>query len=125
VANKAIKAFTDYAYYCSNDTVTPIFLIKTAQVSVSINNIPQAKLALDKCINEHPKFKNMPAALFLLAQLYDDENSYLNNEEEAKRLYQKIIDEYPKSDMVPSAQGALALIGKTDKQLMEELKKKK
>lgn len=124
LANQAVKAFTDYAYYCSNDSVAPVFLIKTAQVAVSINNIPQAKLALDKCINEHPKFRNMPAALFLLAQLYDDENSYLNNEEEAKRLYQKIIDEYPKSDIVPSAKGALALIGKTDKEILEEFKKK-
>ncbi|MBA3664428.1 MAG: tetratricopeptide repeat protein [Bacteroidetes bacterium] len=125
LANKAIKAFTDYSYYCTNDSVAPVFLIKAAQISQSINNVPQAKFILDKCIEDHPDFKNIPAALFILAQLYDDENSYLNSEVEAQKLYKRIIDEYPKSDLVPSAKGALMQIGKTDKQMMEEFTKKK
>lgn len=124
VANKSMKAFTDYAYYCKNDSLAPVFLIKTAQIAQSVNNIPQAKLVLDKCISDHSNFKNLPAALFLLAQLYDDENSYLNDEVHAKKLYKQIIDEYPKSDLVPSAKGALLQIGKTDAQLIEEFKKK-
>lgn len=123
-ADKAIKAFTDFAYYCQSDSMSPVFLIKTAQVAKAVNNIPQAKLVLDKCIEGYPSFKNMAAALFLLAQLYD-EPTYLNNEIEAKRLYQKIIDEYPKSDWVLSAKGAIGFIGKSDQQIMEELKKKK
>jgi TolA-binding protein len=79
---------------------------------------------LDKCIADYPSFKNRAAALFLLAQLYD-EPGYLNDEQEAKKLYQKIIDEHPKSDWASSAKGALSFIGKSDQQIMEELKKKK
>jgi len=124
VATKGIKAFTDYAFYCSNDSLCPIYLIKTAQVAQSINNIPQAKIVLDKCIADYPSSKHRPAALFLLAQLYD-EATYLNNEAEAKKLYQQIISEYPKSDWAISSKGALAFVGKSDAQIMEELKKKK
>jgi tetratricopeptide (TPR) repeat protein len=124
VANNAIKAFTDFAYYCSNDSLCPIYLIKTAQVAQSINNIPQAKIVLDKCIEEFPNSKHRPAAMFLLAQLYD-EATYLNNEAEAKRIYEKIIAEYPKSDWAKSSKGALTFIGKSDDQIMENLKKHK
>ena len=123
VANKAIKAFTDFAFYCSNDTLCPIYLIKTAQLAQSINNIPQAKVVLDKCVEQYPKSVHHPAALFLLAQLYD-EPTYLNNEVEAKRIYEKIIAEYPKSDWAKSSKGALSFIGKSDAQIMEQLKKK-
>jgi predicted Zn-dependent protease len=123
-ANKAIKAFTDFAFYCSSDTLSPVYLIKTAQIAQTINNISQAKVVLDKCIVDYPNFKNRPAALFLLAQLYD-EPTYLNNEQEAKALYQKIIDEYPKNDWVQSAKGAIKFIGMSDSQIIEELKKKK
>jgi predicted Zn-dependent protease len=123
-ANKAIRAFTDFAFYCSSDTLSPVYLIKTAQVALAINNIPQAKVVLDKCIADYPNFKNRPAALFLLAQLYD-ERTYLNNEQEAKALYQKIIDEHPKSDWAQSAKGAIKFIGMSDNQIMEQLKKKK
>ena len=122
-AKKAIVAFTEFANYCDTDTLSPIFLIKTAQVARVINRIPQAKAALDQCIAAYPHFRDRPAALFLLAQLYD-ENTYLNNEQEAKALYQKIIDEHPKSAWASSAKGAIAFIGKSDKQIMEELKKK-
>jgi outer membrane protein assembly factor BamD (BamD/ComL family) len=119
----AIKAFTDFAFYCQNDSLCPVFLIKTAQVARAINNVPQAKLVLDRCIETYPSFKNRPAALFLLAQLYE-EKTYLNNGEEARKLYQKIIDEYPKSDWALSAKGAIRFIGKTDEEILKELKKK-
>ncbi|WP_317898346.1 tetratricopeptide repeat protein [Aurantibacillus circumpalustris] len=122
-ANKAIKAFTDFAFYCQSDTMCPIYLIKTAQVARAINNIPQAKVALDQCINMYPNFKNRPAALFLLAQLYD-ENTYLNNEAEARKIYEEIINEYPKSDWALSAKGAISFIGKSDEEILRELKKK-
>lgn len=124
VANKAIKAFTDFAYYCSSDSLCPIYLIKTAQVAQSINNIPQAKIVLDKCIEEFPNSIHRPAAMFLLAQLYD-EATYLNNEAEAKRIYEKIISEYPKSDWAKSSKGALNFVGKSDEQIMQSLKKQK
>ena len=124
VANKAIKAFTDFAYYCSTDSLCPIYLIKTAQVAQSINNIPQAKIVLDKCIEDYQKSIHRPAALFLLAQLYD-ETTFLNNEAEAKRIYEQIISEYPKSDWAKSSKGALNFIGKSDDQIIENLKKHK
>jgi TolA-binding protein len=104
--------------------LSPVYLVKTAQIAQAINNIPQAKVVLDKCIADYPNFKNRPAALFLLAQLYD-EPTYLNNEQEAKLLYQKIIDEHPKSDWAQSAKGAIKFIGMSDNQIMEQLKKRK
>lgn len=124
LGNKAIKAFTDYAYYCQSDSMSPIYLVKSGMVARAINNAPQAKVVLEKCIQDYPKYKELPAAIFLLAQLYDEE-VYLNNEEEARRLYQKIVNEYPKSDYAASAKGALMFIGKSDAELAKELKKKK
>jgi len=123
VANKAIKAFTDFAYYCNTDSLSPVYLIKAAQVARAINNIPQAKIALDYCIDNFQGFRDRPAAMFLLAQLYD-EPVYLNDEAEARKLYQKIVDEYPKSAWAASAQGAIKFLGKSDAELLKELKKR-
>jgi outer membrane protein assembly factor BamD (BamD/ComL family) len=123
LANKAIKLFTDYAFYCESDSLSPVFLIKTAQIAASINNPNQAKVVLDRCINNYPKFKNKPAAIFLLAQLYD-EPTQLNNEEEAKRLYEKLIYDYPKTEWAVNAKAALILIGKTDQEIINEFNKK-
>lgn len=123
VANNTIRAFTDYAYYCESDSLSPIFLVKTAQVAMAINNPNQAKVVLDRVINNYPKFKNKPAAMFMLAQLYD-EQTLLNNEEEARRLYEKLIFEYPKSEWTSSAKAAIKLLGKTDQEIVDEFSKK-
>jgi outer membrane protein assembly factor BamD (BamD/ComL family) len=123
-ANEAIKAFSDYAYYCANDSLSPIFLIKTAQVAVAINNIVQAKLTLEKCIETYPKFEGLPAAMFLLGQLYD-EKEYLNDEQEAKRIYEDLIAKYPNSPEAESAKGAIRFLGMSDKQIINQLNQEK
>ncbi len=123
VANNAIRAFTDYAFYCESDSLSPIFLVKTAQIAMSINNPNQAKVALDRILSNYPKFKNKPAAIFMLAQLYD-EQTLLNDETEAKKLYEQLVYEYPKSDWASSAKAAIKLLGKSDQQIVNEFNKK-
>jgi outer membrane protein assembly factor BamD (BamD/ComL family) len=124
IANKGIKAFTDFAYYCSGDSLSPVFLIKTAQVAKASENIPQAKLVLEKCIEMFPNFKDKGAAMFLLAQLYD-ENNFMHDGSEARRLYNQIIIDYPRSEWAVNAKGALRFSGKSDEEIIKELKKKK
>lgn len=123
IANKTIRAFTDYAFYCESDSLSPIFLVKTAQIAMAINNPNQAKVVLDRCINNYPKFKNKPAAIFMLAQLYD-EQKLLNNEEEAKKLYEKLVFEYPKSEWATNAKAAIKLLGKSDEEIINDFNKK-
>lgn len=123
IANQAIKAFTDFSYYCKSDSLAPVFLIKSAQIAQSINNIPQAQLCLETCINEYPKFKNRGAAMFLLAQMYDDPR-ILNNEDKAKEIYSNIITAYPGTEWDKNARGARDLLGKSDEEILKEFTKK-
>ena len=124
LGNQAIAAFTDFAYYCNNDTLSPVYLIKSAQVARAISNIPQAQKSLQYCIDNYRNSVHRPAAIFLLAQLHEDK-TYLNDRDEAQRLYQQVIDEYPESDWAESAKGAMAMMGKTDEEIIRFLKRKK
>lgn len=123
VGETAINSFNKYASECKNDSLAPMFLVKAGQVAQSIGNFTQAQILLKKCADEFPKFKNRGAALFLLAQLYD-EASMLNNEAEAKNIYQQIIKEYPNSAWERDAKASLNNLGKTDEQLVQEFLKK-
>jgi TolA-binding protein len=123
VGNKAIKAFADFAFYCPNDTLAPVFLLKAGQIASSINNIPQAQICFEKCYKDFPDFRNRGAAMFLLAQLYDEAN-LLNDEEKARELYSKIIGEFPRTEWAAQADAARSLLGKTDEQIIKEFEKK-
>ncbi len=123
VGNTAIKAFADFSFYCPNDTLAPVFLLKAGQIASSINNIPQAQVCFEKCYKDFPNFKNRGAAMFLLAQMYD-EVSLLNDEDKARELYGKIVNEFPNTEWAAQANAARALIGKTDEQIIKEFEKK-
>lgn len=124
VGLKACEAFLNFVHYCGKDSACPIFLIKTAQVSQSIQNYAQARIALETCISDYPSFKNKPAALFLLGQLYD-EPTQLNDEKKAKELYLQIIKEFPTNEWAQSAKGAMALLGKSDEEIVRQFNKNK
>jgi outer membrane protein assembly factor BamD (BamD/ComL family) len=123
VANKAIKAFADFSFYCANDSLAPVFLLKAGQIAQSINNIPQAQLSFERIINDFPKFRDRGAAMFLLAQLYDEPH-LLNDEEKARELYGQIINTFPNTEWAANASAARNLLGKTDEQILKEFEKK-
>ena len=123
VASKAIKAFTEFAGICKNDSFAPVYLMKAGQIATVINNLPQAKASFEKVISDFPEFKNRGAAMFLLAQLYD-EPQYLNNEDKARELYDRIISLFPETEWAKNAHAARMMLGKTDEQIVQEFIKK-
>lgn len=122
-AERAIIAFYNFANICKDDTLAPVFLLKAGQVAQVTGRYTQAQAFFVKCIDEFPDFKNRGAAIFLLAQLYDDA-SKLNNEEAAATYYRQVIREYPKSSFAEDAKAAIKNFGKTDEQLIQEFLKK-
>ena len=123
IADKAITTFDNFSSTCKQDSLAPVFLIKAGQVAQSMKKYEQAQSLFKKCINQFADFKNRGAALFLLAQLYDNE-MMLNNEAEAKIIYEQIIKEYPQSPFANDAKYCVKNIGKTDEQLVQEFLKK-
>ena len=123
LAEEAINAFNNFASTCIDDTLAPIFLLKAGQVAQSIAKTTQAEVLFKKCINDFKSFKNRGAAMFLLAQLYDDAN-LLNNEPEAKKVYEQIIKQYPNTPWDRDAKVCIKNLGKSDEELVQEFLKK-
>lgn len=123
VAEEAIKVFYDFSNTCKLDPVAPEYLLKAGQISQSLRKYTQAQSYFIKCVDDFPKYKDRGAALFLLAQLYDNP-SMLNDESEARTIYHQILREYPKSSYAVDAQSCINNIGKTDEQLIQEFLKK-
>lgn len=123
LAEQSINAFNNFASTCKNDSLAPVFLVKAGQIAQSVGKFQQSQILLKKCVDEFPKFRNRGAAMFLLAQVYDDP-SMLNNEPEAKKIYEQIITEYPNTAWDRDAKACIKNLGKTDEQLVQEFLKK-
>ena len=123
IAEQAIKAFYEFSANCKTDTLAPVFLIKAGQIAQSVKKYTQPQAFFTKCIDEFPNFKSRGAAMFLLAQLYDDA-FILNNESEARTIYHQILREYPNTSYANDAKACIQNLGKSDEQLIQEFLKK-
>lgn len=120
---KANNTFVKYALLCNNDSLSPEYLFKAAQLSQTLNKIEMSEKYLKKIIQDYPKSKLIPAVKFLLAEYYADVN-LLNQPQKAKELFNNIIKEYPHTVWAQNAAAALQWIGKSDEELLKELKQK-
>jgi outer membrane protein assembly factor BamD (BamD/ComL family) len=120
LGKQAVYAFLDFASQCASDSTSSVFFIKTAQVSRALKMDSVTERSLNAFIDRYPKSANKPLALFLKAQLYDEDGPY-HSETKAASVYNEIIQQFPHSEWALSAKGALEFIGKTDLEISNEL----
>lgn len=121
VAAKALKTYSDYSSLFPNDSLTPDYLFKAAEIATATEQYSKA-VSYYQTIEDHYKdYKLYPESLFLRAALLDN---YLNDDAQAKPVYQKVIDQFPKSSYAVDAKAAINNLGKTDEQLIKEFEKK-
>lgn len=124
LAIKANNTFVKCAFECHHDSISALYLLKAAQLSQSLNKLDLSEKYLTKILSDYPTTKFKPAAKFLLAQYYAD-MKLLNQPSKARKLFNEIIKEYPKSVWAENAAAALQWVGKSDEEILRELKKKK
>lgn len=123
LAIEANNTFVKFALQCKNDSLTPMYLMKAAQLSESLKKLNLSEKYLQKIIDDYPQSKIIPAAKLLLAQYYADVN-LLNQPTKAKVLLNEIIKDYPQTIWADNASAALKWVGKSDDEIIKELKKK-
>lgn len=124
LAIEANNLFVKTALLCNHDSISPLYLMKAAQLSQTLNKLDMSEKYLTKIINDYPKTKFIPAAKFLLAQYYADKN-LLNQPEKAKQLFNEIIKDFPQSVWAENSAAALQWVGKSDEEILKQLKNKK
>ncbi len=102
------------------DSLSPEFLLKSAEVYTSIGVIQKAIESLDKIIADYPEHELIPQSIHLLAFVYDDK---VKDYEKAAENYNLLIKKYPNHDLAENAKGCLMLLGKSEEELLNELQK--
>ena len=120
-ANDAIKLYTDYALYFPADTLAPEYLFKAGEVATASKKYKRALEQYETILGKYPEYKHYKETLYLKAFLLDN---FLNDDAAAKVVYEEVIAKYPTTNYAKDAKSAIGNLGKTDEQLMEEIKKK-
>ncbi len=116
LAEKMIDKYVKYANKFPNDTASPEFLFKAAEISMNFGLPSDAINYLSRIEARYKDFDKYGTCLFLKAFIY---NYYLNNISEAERYYSKFIEEYPNHALVENAKSSLMFLDFDDNQLIE------
>lgn len=120
-AGVAIKAYYDFTSAFPDDSLTPDFIFKSAEIETATQQYPQALASYQAIENKYINYKLYPESLFLEASLLDN---FINDDAKAKVVYKKIIEKFPTSSYASDAKAAINNLGKTDEQLHKEFMKK-
>ena len=121
IAGVAIKAYSDFATMFPDDSLTPDFVFKSAEIETATQQYKQALASYETIENNYSDYKLYPESLFLKASLLDN---YLNDDNKAKIAYEKVIEKFPTSSYATDAKAAILNLGKTDADLHKEFIKK-
>ena len=121
IAGTAIKAYYDFTSAFPQDSLTPDFIFKSAEIQTATQQYPQALVSYQTIENNYSNYKLYPESLFLEASLLDN---YINDDAKAKVVYEKVIDKFPTSSFATDAKAAIGNLGKSDEELHKEFMKK-
>jgi outer membrane protein assembly factor BamD (BamD/ComL family) len=121
IAGQAIQAYTNYSSAYPNDSLSPDFLFKAAEIATAIKQYPQAVAFYENITTKYPNYKLIEESYFLQAAVLDN---FINDDVKAKVIYEQLITNYPNSMYVNDAKVAIKNLGKSDEELIKEFEKK-
>lgn len=119
-AIKLANFYKKFAINNVNDSVSPYYLFKSADIFMNMNKANDAINSFNLILEKYPNFEKTPSVLFLKAFIFEDQlTDYVN----AEKYYKQFLEKYPKSEFADDAEISLKNLGKTPEQLIEEFEK--
>lgn len=120
LAADLVSRYIQYYNRYHADTLSGEYLLRAASLSTGIGEYQQGIDLLVHFHDGYPSSKRRAQAAFTVAFIYD---VYLQNPDKAIIHYQAVIDQYPDSPYARESEAAMRLVGMSDEQLIEFLKK--
>ncbi|MDD2634846.1 MAG: hypothetical protein PHW82_05040 [Bacteroidales bacterium] len=111
-----IDKYLDYSDTYPNDSLSPEYLFKAAEIAMNFSQPHNAIRYLTRLEEEYLNYEKYPTALFLKAFIYD---THIGDTEKSKNYYLQYLEKYPNHTFAEDAQAAITFMDLTDDQLIE------
>jgi outer membrane protein assembly factor BamD (BamD/ComL family) len=116
-AKNIIALYTEYASKYGQDTLSPVFLFKAADMSAKINETAQAISLFGKFTEQYPEHPNAAYALFLQGFIYENQ---IGDPAKARPYYEKFLEQFPDHPLTNDVRFSLENLGKSPEELIRE-----
>lgn len=119
-AMEVIDCYEKYIKANPKDSLTPIYLMRAADICSNISQAQKSVGFCDSLIRNFPNNAKVPDAMFLMAFITENK---LGNQALAKELYQKFIDKYPNHPLANDAKACIENLGMSDEEIIAKFEK--
>ncbi len=116
-ADQLTALYTAFADKYPDDTLTPQFLFKAAEVQSNVLHTDEAVALYDRIINDYPDFEDLPICYFLKGIAYESDSQF----EKARQAYQTFVDKYPDHYMADQTRKMIPLVGKSTEEMLDDI----
>jgi tetratricopeptide (TPR) repeat protein len=116
-AHEMIGLYRQFVSDFPDDSLAPVYLMRVADISITLGETEQAVNVLDSIINIYPGFEDVPFCLFQKGYAYDASEQF----DQARQCYQEFVDEYPDHYMAADTRKMLPYIGLSPEEMFEAI----
>ena len=112
----------EYAERFPEDSLAPVYMLKTAQIQINSGEFDQGVSLLDSIIELYPGFEDVAICQYLKGQAYEQNQQY----DKAREAYTLFVTNYPDHYLTPDTKKNLPYVGMSpEEQLQKVLASKK
>ncbi|MBR0171104.1 MAG: tetratricopeptide repeat protein [Bacteroidales bacterium] len=116
-AQEMIGLYRQFVSDFPDDSLAPVYLMRVADISITLGETEQAVNVLDSIINIYPGFEDVPFCLFQKGYAYEASEQF----DQARQCYQEFVDEYPDHYMAADTRKMLPYIGLSPEEMFEAI----
>ena len=116
-----LESYISFSKKYTEDTLSPKYLFKAAQVCMRMSQGNSAIQYLDMLYTNYPKNEKASTALFMQGFVYE---TILKDKEKAVVCYNKFLKEFPTHPLAKDAKYCVENINKTEEEMIKEFEEK-
>ena len=120
-ANHIIALYNLFVENFPEDSLAPIYMLRTAEVQINTGNFEDGINSLDSIMALYPGFEDIAMCQFMKGKAYEDNQQY----DLAREAYGEFVENYPDHVLAADTRKMLPLIGLTPEEQLEAIQAKK
>lgn len=113
----AIEAYQEFAEAFPNDTATPEFLFRKADLYRSLKEGDKSVQTYNHILSHYPNFHKAPYCLFLKGFVLENE---IGNFPKAKEAYEAFLNQHPNHVLAKDVKFSLSNLGKSPEEIIQQ-----
>ncbi|MFT6849424.1 MAG: tetratricopeptide (TPR) repeat protein [Sphingobacteriales bacterium] len=117
IANKLVQEYMEYADLYTEDSKSPAYLYKAADLSNGLGMPLNAIKLYERVYSDFPEYEKAPLCLFISGFIYENQ---VRNIGKAKEKYDLFLEKFPNHQLKHDVEVTLKNLGKTPEEIIQE-----